>query len=337
MASYSATTHKSYDSYWGKWCVWAAAQQPPVDVVRPPAHAMANFSASLLTAPGATKRIIVEGVKTTIAHLTDRGAVEKALQRGIKKVRPDKARHDSYYSLDTLWTQMRKYRWSLLSPTSKRQRLLIALSIDTLARSGDVAHLYEERVEFATQHLTGCRGMYVSFALPKTGGQFSPRLWVQAHTDEPEICSVWLMEQWLRDTQQMRWPSVVLPVRGVDYGYTPVFFNLNKKKIGESLTAEGVASIRKSFLASAGIDTKCYTAHSIRGAAVTAAILAGDGSDAWKENLRALGRWDGLKTMMRHYCVPAGVLPTRMHRADYPSSVSAAMRKTLRVPRDPAQ
>jgi len=300
-------------------------------VVRPPAHGLANFSASLLDAPGATKRIIVAGVKTTISHLTNRSAVEKALQRGIKKTRPDKAKHDSYYPLDTLWTQMRKFRWSALSLASKRQRLLIALSIDTLARSGDVANLYEERVEFAVQPLTGCRGMYVSFSLPKTGGLFTPRLWVQAHLAEPEICSVWLMEKWLRESADKRWPSVVLPIRGVDHGYTPVFFNLQKKKVGEALTAQGCASIRRSFLTSAGIDTDVYSAHSIRGAAVTAALLAGDGSDAWKENLRALGRWEGLKTMMRHYCVPAGVLPPRVRREEAPASVSAAMRKTFRA------
>ncbi len=334
VCSFTATTHKSYDSYWGKWRAWAETQQPPIDIVRPPAQAMANFSASLLDAPGSTKRIIIAGVKSTIAYLTDRQAVERALQRGIKKVRPDKAKHDTYYPLDALWTQMRKFPWSSLSLASKRQRLLVALSIDTLARSGDLAHLYEERVEFTTQPLTGCRGMFVSFALPKTGGLFSTRLWVQAHTAEPEICSVWTMVQWLKDTQQLRWPSVVLPVRGVDHAYTPVFFNLQKKKMGETLSAEAVSSIRTAFLKSAGIDTTIFTAHSIRGAAVTAAILAGDGSDAWKENLRALGRWEGLKTMMRHYCVPAGVLPHRIRPDELPSSVSAAMRKTFQIRRE---
>ncbi len=290
---------------------------------------MANFSASLMDAPGSTKRIVIAGVKTTIAHLTDKDAVERALQRGMRKVRPDRARHDTYYPLDALWTQMRRFPWSALSLASKRQRLLIALSVDTLARSGDLAHLYLERVEFTTQTLTGCRGMFVSFALPKTGGLFSTRLWVQAHTAEPEICSVWLMTQWLRETPQLRWPSVVLPIRGIDHAFTPIFFNLQKKKSGEPLTAEGVSKMRTAFLDSAGIDTKIFTAHSIRGAAVTAAILAGDGSDAWKENLRALGRWDGLKTMMRHYCVPAGVLPPRIRKRDLPTSVSAAMRRTF--------
>ncbi len=272
-------------------------------------------------------------VKTTIAQLTDRAAVQRAIDAGMRKLRPDKAKHDSFFSLDRVWAQMRAARWVDLSLTSKRQRLMMALSIDTLARSSDIANLFVEMVELAPDPQPGSgitRGMFVSFAAPKSGGTFSPRLWIEAYPREEEICSCWMMRQWLHETEALRWPSVLLLIRGVTQSFTPVFFNLQKNSVGHALGSESAANIRKSFLASSGIDTSRFTGHSIRGAAVTAALLAGDGTDAWKENLRALGRWQGLATMMRHYCIPAGVLPQRRNRPeDYPSSVSAAVRLSL--------
>jgi hypothetical protein len=306
---------------------WTGRQNPQVSLTHPTHEDMANFSAELMRNPGATKRTTVAAVKTTLNLLTKREAVEKALQAGMRKLRPDKVKYDSFFSLDSLWAQMEMRPWSTLSMAAKRQRLMVALSIDTLARSSDLVHLYVERVQVTVQPLTGARGMYVSYAIPKHGGLFTPRLWVEAYERNREICSVWMMQSWLGETAAIRWGAIVLPEKGVERTYTPVFCNLQKKRVGHALSRESAANIRKSFLASAGVDTSKYTGHSIRGAAVTAALLAGDGSDAWKENLRALGRWKGLACMMAHYCVPVGVLPPRSHTGPSTLSVSEAVRR----------
>jgi hypothetical protein len=327
LSSFTVSTLASYDSHWRHWTRWTAKQRPPVPQTNPSPQDIANFSAELLRAPGGTKRATVAAVKTTLSLLTNREAVEKALQTGMRKLRPDKVKYDSFFSLDGLWAQMEKIPWSDLTLASKRQRLMVALSIDTLARSMDLVHLYAECVMITAQPITGAQGMFVSYAVPKHGGLFTPRLWVQRYDRDRELCSVWMMQRWLEDTAHLRWGSIQMEENGRERAYTPVFCNLQQKRVGHALSRESAANIKKSFLASAGVDTSRYTGHSIRGAAVTAAILAGDGSDAWKENLRALGRWKGLACMMRHYCVPVGVLPPKSLDGSYPTAVSEAVRR----------
>jgi hypothetical protein len=334
LSSHTIATHKSYDSHWRRWEKWTARQQPRVETTLPTPEAVANFSAELMRTPGATRRTVVAAVKTTLSLLSDVKSVEKALQTGMRKTRPDRTKHDAFFSLDALWRRMEEQPWATLSLPSKRQRLMVALSIDSLARSSDIVNLFVERVDFAAQSLTGVQGMYIRFAVPKQGGIFSPRLWVESYAHNPELCSVAMMRRWLSETRSVSWQSIILPEKGVDRSFTPVFFNLQRDRLGQALTSECAANIRKKFLASAGIDTTRFTGHSIRGAAVTAALIAGDGTDAWKENLRALGRWTGLACMMRHYCVPIGVLPPRRRAVDYPTSVAAAVRMHLTMHED---
>jgi hypothetical protein len=290
---------------------------------------LANFAANLLVQSGGTRRTVLSAVKTTLAWLSTPSEANKAIQAGMRKLRPDKVRHDNFYSLHPLWVRMLQRPWAALNLEERRTRLLVALTLDTLSRSQCVANLYVENVQMGQTTPAGDSGMYVRFALPKHGGVLTPRVWVQRFSRSSELCSVWMMEQWLLDTAQLRWPSVRMDVGGIARTFTPVFFNLAEDRRGHSLSPDTIANAKKRFLGDAGINTSLFTGHSLRGAAVTAALLAGDGTDIWKEMLRCTGRWKDLACMMKHYCLPVGVLP---HRSPpFPTGTAEAVRWSLRT------
>jgi hypothetical protein len=303
------------------------SQDPPVAIEAPSEVDVANFAANLLLKPGASRRTVLSGVQTTLGLLTERSKVEAQVRTGLRKVRPDRARHDSFYSLAPLWAHMKRTPWHALPIDGKRMRLVVSLSLDTFARNSDLANLFAEKVEFCTgaASFSGVPGMHIWYAAPKHGGVFTDKLWVQAHLRDPELCSVRMMFAWLNETREHRWTSVTMTIGGTNRAFTPVFYNLQAKKRGHPLTADAVGSMRKAFLAEAGVDTRVFTAHSLRGASVTAALLAGDGSDLWKETLRATGRWGSLPCMMKHYCIPTGVIP--ISTPPFPTCVTDAVRR----------
>ena len=133
-----------------------------------------------------------------------------------------------------------------------------------------------------------------------------------------------MMRRWLAETATQRRPSVQMEINGRAVLQTPVFFNLQAKSLGEPLVSNTIANERKAYLKDVGVDVIEFKGYSLRGAALTTALLAGDGSDLWKELLKETGRWKDIATMMTHYCGPVGVLPHRV--PPFPSCLVDAVR-----------
>ena len=100
-----------------------------------------------------------------------------------------------------------------------------------------------------------------------------------------------MMRRWLAETATQRRPSVQMEINGRAVLQTPVFFNLQAKSLGEPLVSNTIANERKAYLKDVGVDVIEFKGHSLRGASLTTALLAGDGSDLWKELLKETGRW----------------------------------------------
>lgn len=329
-------THKNYDTAWRafkRFCDERALDPSQDDQV-----AVANFAAWLQARQGGSRRGYVSAVKTTLSLMHDKQAALQAVQTGVSKKRPDKARYADIWDVRLVWEEFKTTPWAELDLNAKRDRLVVSLSLDTMCRGGDLANLFREKLVFEKQG-TRATGVRMRFYNPKeskyTGvsveGRWSREIYVQAYPACKELCSVWMLQQWLEITQDTvkQGASEAEIEDGTVLSLTPVFCVLGDgARKGLAISPDFVRNCRKRVMAKAGIDLGLYKAHSTRHAACTAARLVGDESDQWLSIIMATGRWTSRGVMDKFYFKPTGRLVVR--KPPFPRTVTEALRWSLR-------
>ncbi len=109
---------------------------------------------------------------------------------------------------------------------------------------------------------------------------------LKAYAPDRRVCIVTVLQEYVKRTGELRGEE------------TRLLVSINKphKAVGKSTIAKWI----KLGLANAGVDVTQYTAHSIRGASVSAAHTAGC---SLTEVLKA-GGWRRKSTFRKYYCLP---------------------------------
>ncbi len=155
-----------------------------------------------------------------------------------------------------------------LTETQLRDKVLLLLRIDLMARSDDLVKLYRgtTTLEVGEDHLR------VRFVNLKQGEGFSEWIRVQAYPDNPAICTVRAVAEYLKRTTEFESKSISITVNRGTFLSDPLIMSADAKHT--PLTPDTVGALTSRYLHQAGI-SKEYTAHSLKGATISKALMMG--------------------------------------------------------------
>ena len=188
--------------------------------------------------------------------------VESTLGR-VRKSRA-RAQYDLFFSVAPLATFVKEGAAGDLTLPELRSKLIIALRLFTLARSGDLANI--PAAIFCQQD------MYFIRLLDKTGKERLLSISGRSLT----LAALYLAQ----------------------VSSTPCLFLL--RHLGDpsqGLSAERIAKETLSCMRRCGVDTELFKAHALRGAAATAMLAAGVPQDVTRQR----GGWSDTRAFERHY------------------------------------
>eukprot|EP00698_Gefionella_okellyi_P013307 TRINITY_DN3636_c0_g1_i1.p1 TRINITY_DN3636_c0_g1~~TRINITY_DN3636_c0_g1_i1.p1 ORF type:complete len:1059 (+),score=66.35 TRINITY_DN3636_c0_g1_i1:334-3177(+) len=288
MAQHRTGTVKAYDTCWKKWTKFCLDHNV-ANPLLPTAVTLANFLASLFEAdlrPSTVANYRSAVVSTaamldsSFLHLSKEPFVH-GVMKAMEALRPSIPKYDDHWEADLLplyWQGQEDNEELVLSRLMDKALSLLMLC--AVMRSSDAHRMIMDSVRFV--------GDTLRFRIldAKNIRGISDAVTVARIRELPKICPVRAMECWIRrsgpfrksqDQKERMWLAA----------------NAAKGPISVRTIAKRVLMVMKA----AGVDTTVFKVHSIRGAAVTKAVEAGQS----REEIMAHARWKSSSVFEKYY------------------------------------
>ena len=292
IAATRSSTHKTYNSSWNRWCRWCSGRK--ID----PLHTSISDILTFLTEAfnkGLAYRslnVLRSAISSTHPaidgyHVGQHPYVTRLL-RGALNSRPPKPRYTHTWNVDV----MVKYIVSLDKNRSLALKV-ISMKLVTL-----FALTCPERISaLATLDLRHCsihpEGVSFKLTTPRKSGSADKlaEAFFARFDQDKRLCSVECLRQYLKSTRDIR---PVIPSSQPDRLFIS-FIRPHKP-----VTSTTLGRWLRNFMKAAGIDSKIFKAHSVRGASTTAAANA----FVPLSTIMAMADWSSSSTFRTFYYKP---------------------------------
>lgn len=223
--------------------------------------------------------------------------------RGVRTSRPPAPRYDGFWDPSILlhYIAVNLGDNTVLSLDDLRSKAITLMAMAILGRASDLQRLLASSIAFDPDG-----GMSIRILNPKElsgGGISAPLMLPQLPDADAAVCPVRTLRAYMWRTRKDR----------ERLGGDPVFLYLpSPRRAVRPLGAQAIAKCILIMLSRAGIDTRKYKAHSVRGAAASSALDAGVDI----ATVLLLGRWADVGNFQRFY-----------NRAQYAESVVGMIRR----------
>ena len=264
LASWRSSTTKNYNSSWRRWDQWC--EKHMVNPISPSLGNILNFLAAEYSAGKCYRSLNCyrSALSSVLAPIdgfdVGRHPLVCRLLKGVFQQRPPKPKHSTFWSIETVLDHISS--WGVNRSLSFQQlswKLAMLLALSSASRSSDLSKLTLVGHRFSENGLV----IYPS-GLSKQSrvGHLPSPIEFRAFNDSL-LCPVECFRTYKEVTRSLR----TQPVQ------SGLFLALNRPHL--PVTSSTVARWLKAVLSSAGVDTSHFSAHSTRGAAASAAAMAG--------------------------------------------------------------
>ena len=275
LASWRPSTEASYSSAWRAWVCWCATRN--IDPFSPSVAAVLDYLADLY-ASGRQYRTINthrSALSATLPPIADRPAGQHPLVcrllRGIANLRPPIPRYALTWDVGQVLNHLRSFPLAdsqTLPILLLSRKLTVLLALASGKRCSDL-HALDVRFMRPTPTGHGTT-IAVPVTATKTGRVAAPPrpVFFPKLESDPDLCPASWLDAYLQRTQGWR--------KAADGGATSAnpLFRVSRTPHGGATSAT-LARWSKEMLQQAGIDVTVFGAHSMRGAATSAAHARG--------------------------------------------------------------
>ena len=265
LVSWRQKSSKTYDSLFGKWVSWCRGRDS--DPVSCAIGEVINFLAHLYE-QGYQYRSI-NSYRSAISSVHEKvdgyevgqHPMVSRLLKGIFHERPPQPRYSETWDVSKMTSYIEsRGENDALSLTDLTHKTVMLLALTRPSRSADLSHLDLRFRKYLPEGVS-----FQPTKLTKQSRQSKPvaEFFFPAFTANPLLCPVTTLRAYEGRTEEFR----------REEGSSPLFLTtIRPHNVASSST---IARWLRSILEKAGIDTSIFKAHSVRGAAVTAASNAG--------------------------------------------------------------
>lgn len=190
-------------------------------------------------------------------------------KRHYAQLHPRQGKYAEIYDIDMIFTLLQTREPNRTLPIAKlREKVVILLKIDLMARSHDLTRIFTHPELFRLQD----SGLDVRLHKTKNDRTLTPWIHIEPFGDDPRICTVEAVKCYLERMPKPKFAPTQLSIARRHIQAHPLILDLEGEK---SLGSERIANITKDVLRTAGIDTERFTGHSVRAASITKAIGLG--------------------------------------------------------------
>lgn len=282
----SDATARSYSAPWRRFTAYCAARGHDALTC---AEQLAADYLSQLYSPGDAQtgtilrhRAAIVRMRTMLAQPWPGRLIATTINM-IKRLRPVRARYNDFYDprrLGALYTATDNDTMAL---AALQRKTVVLLAVAKLLRVSDIVRIAPSTIEHSGEQTT----RFTVLTPKQSRGAYDERYTLTALPEhDAAVCPLRALRAWLRRRSEWRAPP------------PPDKLWLSEQRHHDAITSEDtIARWIKRALAAAGIDTRVYKAHSVRGAVATCAIDHGMAPD----DVRRTGRWRGMQTLTRFY------------------------------------
>jgi len=297
-------TNAQHDSMWKGYHVWCASTgRRPLDfnvadilryadevIIGTKGRTAATAVAFISMCSTTHQAFAAPGTPALSAHPLITG-----FRKGIvKKIPRVSLKPASYYSLYSVFRHLR----TLSSDDTKcslpvlRNKLIVLLAIDGMARSRDIGSITRDTIRFTD---TQVHFSYYNTKEAKTVCEVPSS--IGRYDEDKLICTVSVMQAYMTRTENLRTTRVPHLINGESVMRQPLLLSDMKDKKGFyfELGHERIAKVNLITLRDCGIAV--FTAHSFRGAAASKVVNLGGSLPL----VLARARWAGESTFRKHY------------------------------------
>ena len=267
LAGWSKATNSAYQSSWQRWNRWCAGRG--IDPFSCHVREFLDFLADLYEEglEHRTVNSIRSAVSMTHCHVEGvpigQHPLVIRLLKGVYNSRPPRPRYSATWDVDSVIQYLASLEEdNVLSLRTLSQKIALLMSLVEASRTSELQALdlrfrvfKPEGVIFRLPSLTKKR---ITGAPPK-------ELFFASFPSNPKICPVSCLRSYEKRTVQFRQMDQSVA--------QPLFISYIKPH--KPVTSQRIAHWIKDLLGQAGVDTSVFKAHSVRGAAATAALNKG--------------------------------------------------------------
>ena len=264
LASWRQKSGKSYDSQFAKWAGWC--HERDIDPVSGDITGVINFLADLFY-KGYQHRSIcayrsaISSVHEKVdGHQVGSHPMVSRLLKGVFHERPPQPRYSTTWNVQSVTDHIETLEDNpQLGVPELTMKLTMLLALTRPSRSTDLTNLDIRFRHYSPEGVT-----FQPMKLAKQSREKKPikEFFFPRFTQKPKLCPVRALEEYERRTANRRSPSESQLLIAMIRPY-------------KAVSSSTVARWLKAMLANSGIDVSIFKAHSVRGAATSAAANAG--------------------------------------------------------------
>ena len=266
LSGWSKGTNATYQSGWSKWAGWCDSRE--IDPISCNVKYFLDFLTDLFEQGMQHRSINTIRSAVSMTHDNIEGIpigqhpLVTRLLRGVHNLRPPKPRYEHTWDVDVVTKHIVKMGSNEdLSLKQLSQKLAVLMALVEASRTSELRAL---DLRFRVYKPDGVQFRLASLTKKRTPGAPPKVLFFGAFPEEERLCVMKCLHHYEKVTSEFR-------LEGGDD--QPLFLSYTKPH--KPVTAQRIAHWIKDLLAEAGVDTKVFKAHSVRGASTSAAMAKG--------------------------------------------------------------
>ena len=263
LSGWSKGTNATYQSGWSKWAGWCDSRE--IDPISCNVKYFLDFLTDLFEQGMQHRSINTIRSAVSMTHDNIEGIpigqhpLVTRLLRGVHNLRPPKPRYEHTWDVDVVTKHIVKMGSNEdLSLKQLSQKLAVLMALVEASRTSELRAL---DLRFRVYKPDGVQFRLASLTKKRTPGAPPKVLFFGAFPEEERLCVMKCLHYYEKVTSDFR-------LEGGDD--QPLFLSYTKPH--KPVTAQRIAHWIKDLLAEAGVDTKVFKAHSVRGASTSAAV-----------------------------------------------------------------
>eukprot|EP00117_Sycon_ciliatum_P001352 scpid34170/ scgid7047/ len=312
LGSWRDSTNSAYSSAWTAWHSWCSERR--IDSFQPPASQVLQFLTDMFAVGRSYRTLNVyrSALSSTLPGLHGASVGQHPLvvrlMRGVFQQRPPQPRYSHTWKVSDVlgWMDGLGDNSTLSLRLLSIRKLALLMALTGAKRSSDL-----HRLDFHSHVTEGDGSLRVTYAsMPKQrrpgcrGDASLPTVVWPVFDSTPHLCVSSCFQEYVRRTaphRQTAHPQIFLSLR---QPFKPV-------------TSSSIARWIKDGMTAAGVDTAIFSAHSLRGAATSAAHAGG----VSLADILHQADWSSASTFRRFYLLPVDASPARTAADQFTATV----------------